>query len=487
MFGQVMDLTEDKMREECGVFGMYAPGSDVAQLTYYGLYALQHRGQESAGIAVSDGKVIRGEKGMGLVSEVFQDTTKFDRLKGYISVGHVRYSTTGSSLLVNAQPLLVRYRNGFLAIVHNGNLVNGRDLRVSLEKEGSIFQATTDSEVIAHLVARSGEEDIVEALKKSLPKLRGAYSFVLMTPDKLVGLRDPHGIRPLSLGETPDGYVLASETCAFDTVGAEFVRDIEPGEMVVIDKKGPRFIRFAEPEKKSLCVFEFIYFARPDSNLHGKNVHMVRKRLGRRLAQEHPVDADIVTGVPDSSLSAASGVAEQLGLPYEMGFIKNRYIGRTFIQPSQEIRSLGVQLKLNPVRQIVEGKRVVMVDDSIVRGTTSMRIIEMLRNAGAKEVHVLISSPPVISSCFYGIDTSTSGELIAAQMNVEEIAREIGADSLGYLSEEGMLSCMDLPAGDFCTACFSGCYPIEAGRMKTGKYLIEEEDDGGCGGCGVHL
>ncbi|MDW7650404.1 MAG: amidophosphoribosyltransferase [Bacillota bacterium] len=487
MFSQIVDLAQDKMEEECGVFGIYAPGSDVAQMTCFGLYALQHRGQESAGIAVSDGRTIRGEKGMGLVSEVFQDSAKFDRLKGYIGVGHVRYSTTGSSLLVNAQPLLVRYRNGFLAAVHNGNLVNGRKLRLELESEGSIFQATTDSEVIAHLIARSGEEDVVEALKKSLPKLRGAFTFILMTPDKLIGLRDPHGIRPLSLGETTDGYVLASETCAFDTVGAEFVRDIEPGEMVIIDKKGPRFIRYAESEKQSLCVFEYIYFARPDSNLHGRNVHMVRKRLGQRLAQEHPVEADLVTGVPDSSLSAAAGLAEELGLPYETGFIKNRYIGRTFIQPSQEIRTLGVRLKLNPVRQIVEGKRVVMVDDSIVRGTTSMRIVEMLRHAGAKEVHVRISSPPVTSSCYYGIDTSSTGELIGARMSVDEIAKAIGADSLGYISEDGMLECVGLPKNGFCTACFSGCYPIETNRERSGKYLIDEEDDGGCGGCGVHV
>ncbi|EEG77411.1 amidophosphoribosyltransferase [Dethiobacter alkaliphilus] len=486
MFNEI-DIMDDKMREECGVFGIYAPGSNVAQLTYYGLYALQHRGQESAGIAVSNGKIIRGEKGMGLVSEVFHDTSKFDRLQGQAAVGHVRYSTSGSSLLVNAQPLLVRSRNGFLAIVHNGNLVNGRELRLELEDEGSIFQATTDSEVVAHLIARSGEKDVVDALKKSLPRLRGAYSLILMTPEKLVGLRDPHGIRPLSLGKTANGYVLASETCAFDTVGAEFVRDIEPGEMVVIDKDGVHAQRYTENKIHSLCAFEFIYFARPDSNLHGRNVHMVRKRLGRRLAEEHPVEADIVTGVPDSSLSAASGVAEQMGLPYELGFVKNRYIGRTFIQPSQEIRDLGVRLKLNPVRQIVEGKRVVMVDDSIVRGTTSTRIIEMLRNAGAKEVHVRISSPPVTSSCFYGIDTSTSGELIGAQMNVDEIAKYIGADSLGFLSEEGMLESMNLPVEGFCTACFSGRYPIEVACKKSGKLLEYEEDDGGCGGCGVHI
>ena len=486
MFNET-EIMDDKLREECGVFGIFAPGSNVAQLTYYGLYALQHRGQESAGIAVSNGRVIKGEKGMGLVSEVFHDTTKFERLQGEAAVGHVRYSTSGSSLLVNAQPLLVRSRNGFLSIVHNGNLVNGRELRHELEEEGSIFQATTDSEVIAHLIARSGEEDVVAALKKSLPRLKGAFTFVLMTTEKLVGLRDPHGIRPLSLGKTAHGYVLASETCAFDTVGAEFVRDIEPGEMVVIDKNGVHAEHYAKSNKHSLCSFEFIYFARPDSNVHGHNVHMVRKRLGQRLAQEHPVEADIVIGVPDSSLSAATGVAEQLGLPYEMGFVKNRYIGRTFIQPTQEIRALGVRLKLNPVRQIVEGMRVVMVDDSIVRGTTSTRIIEMLRNVGAKEVHVLISSPPVTSSCYYGIDTSSSGELIGAQKSVSEIAKEIGADSLGYLSEEGMLASMNLPVKGFCTACFNGVYPIDVACKQSSKLLDYEEDDGGCGGCGVHI
>ncbi|MBS4032329.1 MAG: amidophosphoribosyltransferase [Clostridiales bacterium] len=487
MLSEIIDLDGDKMREECGVFGIFAPGSDVARLTYYGLYALQHRGQESAGIAVSNGKIIKGEKGMGLVSEVFQDTAKLQRLVGDIAVGHVRYSTTGSSLLVNAQPLLVRYRNGFLAIVHNGNLVNGGELRTELETEGSIFQATTDSEVIAHLIARSGEKDIEDAVKKAIPVIRGAYTFILMTKDKLVGLRDPKGIRPLSLGRTADGYVLASETCAFDTMGAEFVRDVKPGEMVVIDADGVRSEQLFASGGDSLCVFEFIYFARPDSNLDGRNVHTARKQLGRRLAIEHPVEADIVTGVPDSSLSAASGVAEHLGLPYEMGFIKNRYIGRTFIQPTQEIRDLGVKLKLNPVRQIVEGKRVVMVDDSIVRGTTSKHIIQMLRNAGAREIHVLISSPPVKCSCFYGIDTSTSGELIGAQLDVPEIAKAIGADSLGYLSEEGMLESIGLPKKGFCTACFSGCYPIQLGISKRSKLMNDEEDDGGCGGCGVHI
>lgn len=460
MFTEIEDRG-DKMHEECGVFGVYAPDSDVAQLTCYGLFALQHRGQDSAGIAVSNGRTLEIEKGMGLVAEVFRDTTKLERLHGHMAVGHVRYSTTGSSLLMNAQPLLVRYRHGQLAIVLNGNLVNGQRLRRQLEAGGSIFQATTDSEVIAHLIARSGENEITAAVQNSLAYLQGAYAYILMTPEKMIGVRDPFGIRPLSLGKTSNGYFLASETCAFDTVGAEFVRDIEPGEMVIIDEHGLHSTHFTNAKKQALCIFEFIYFARPDSDLHSRNVHMVRKRLGKRVAQEHPVEADLVTGVPDSSLSAASGVAEQLGLPYEMGFIKNRYIGRTFIQPSPEIRALGVRLKLNAVRRIVEGKRVLMVDDSIVRGTTSLRIINMLRDAGATEVHMLITSPPIVDSCFYGIDTSSAGQLIAARLTVEEIRKKIGADSLGFLSEQGMLECMDLPPDGFCTACFNHRYPVK--------------------------
>ncbi len=404
-----------------------------------------------------------------------------------MGVGHVRYSTTGSNLLMNAQPLLFRYRGGHLAVAHNGNLVNGAKLRSELEDGGSIFQTTTDSEVIAHLIARSGKLDIEDAVRQAAPKLKGAYTFVLMTGNKLIGLRDPHGIRPLSLGKMGSGYVLASETCAFDTVGAEFIRDIEPGELVVIDASGVKSVRLFDSVSQALCVFEFIYFARPDSNLHGRNVHLARKQLGRRLALEQPVDADIVTGVPDSSLSAASGLAEQLGLPYEMGFIKNRYIGRTFIQPSQESRMLGVKLKLNPVRQTVQDKRVIMVDDSIVRGTTSLRIIEMLRHAGAREVHVRISSPPVIASCFYGIDTSSSAELIGARLDVPSIARAIGADSLGYLSIDGMLDSMGLPQEGFCTACFSGSYPVEVTDKGKSMFEINKEDDGGCGGCGVHI
>ncbi|MBS3947433.1 MAG: amidophosphoribosyltransferase [Dethiobacter sp.] len=487
MLPEIVDLEGDKMREECGVFGVFAPGSDVARITYFGLYAQQHRGQESAGIAVSDGQAIRGEKGMGLVSEVFQDAGRFTRLRGKLAVGHVRYSTSGSSLPVNAQPLVVRYRSGFLAVAHNGNLVNGYELRQQLEQQGSIFQSTTDSEVIAHLIARSGEETPEAAVEKALLPLRGAYTFILMTANKLIGLRDPLGIRPLSLGSLDGGFVLASETCAFDTVGAEFIRDVEPGEMVVIDEFGLHSKRLVASNRQALCVFEFIYFARPDSNMCGRNVHLVRKELGRRLAREHPVAADIVTGVPDSSLSAASGVAEELQLPYEMGFVKNRYVGRTFIQPTQEMRSLGVRLKLNPLRQIVEGKRVVMVDDSIVRGTTSLRIVEMLRKAGAREVHVLISSPPVVSPCYYGIDTSANGELVAARLDTLAIAKAIGADSLGYLSMEGMMESVGLTSGDCCAACFSGCYPVELPRDLAGKYSLDDAGKGGGGGCGNHV
>lgn len=450
----------DKFKEECGVFGIYAPGHNVAQITHYALYALQHRGQESAGIAVSNGKKVDIEKGMGLVSEVL-NAKKTSRLKGHLAVGHVRYSTMGSSSLVNAQPLLIRYSRGSLAISHNGNLVNGCEIRGQLEKVGSIFQTSTDSEIVAHLIARLGGDILEDAISQAVNHLQGAYTFVIMTEDKLIGIRDPHGIRPLSLGLLDGCYVLASETCAFDTIGAEFIRDIDPGEMVVIDDKGLHSRRFSPERPLALCIFEFIYFARPDSNIHGQNVHLARRELGKQLARECPVEADIVTGVPDSSISAASGVAEEMGLPYEMGLIKNRYIGRTFIQPSQEIRDLGVKLKLNAVKKVVQGKRIVMVDDSIVRGTTSKQIVQMLRNAGAKEVHVRISSPPVVSSCYYGIDTSSSKELLGAHKSVEEIREIIKADSLGYLSIDGMVSSVGLHRESFCKACFDKQYVVK--------------------------
>jgi amidophosphoribosyltransferase len=448
------------MEEACGVFGIYAPGQDLLRLTNYALYALQHRGQESAGIALSDGDNIHLKKGPGLVSEVFPHLRDLEDIPAVAAIGHVRYSTTGGTRPENAQPLLIRYRHGSLAVAHNGNLVNAAELRDRLEKEGSIFQTTTDSELITHLIARYGYNDLESSLKGVLPYLHGAYTFLFLTEDKLVGLRDPYGIRPLSLGRLNDHYVLASETCAFDTIGAEMIRDINPGEMVVITREGIKSTQILPSHRSALCIFEFIYFARPDSNINGENVHLVRKKLGRLLAREHPVAADIVTGVPDSSLTAASGFAEEIGLPYEMGLIKNRYIGRTFIQPRQEIRNIGVQLKLNPVKKVVEGKRVVVVDDSIVRGTTSKKLVNMFFKAGAKEVHMRISSSAIISPCYYGIDMQTHEELVGSKRKIEEIRQEIGATSLGYLSIQGMLDSVGLPPEDFCLACFSGEYPI---------------------------
>ncbi|RJX25801.1 MAG: amidophosphoribosyltransferase [Dethiobacter sp.] len=453
-------LRKDKMEEACGVFGIYAPGQDLLRLTNYALYALQHRGQESAGIALSDGDNIHLKKGPGLVSEVFPHLRDLEDIPAVAAIGHVRYSTTGGTRPENAQPLLIRYRHGSLAVAHNGNLVNAAELRDRLEKEGSIFQTTTDSELITHLIARYGYNDLESSLKGVLPYLHGAYTFLFLTEDKLVGLRDPYGIRPLSLGRLNDHYVLASETCAFDTIGAEMIRDINPGEMVVITREGIKSTQILPSHRSALCIFEFIYFARPDSNINGENVHLVRKKLGRLLAREHPVAADIVTGVPDSSLTAASGFAEEIGLPYEMGLIKNRYIGRTFIQPRQEIRNIGVQLKLNPVKKVVEGKRVVVVDDSIVRGTTSKKLVNMFFKAGAKEVHMRISSSAIISPCYYGIDMQTHEELVGSKRKIEEIRQEIGATSLGYLSIQGMLDSVGLPPEDFCLACFSGEYPI---------------------------
>lgn len=451
---------EVKMEESCGIFGIFAPGCDLARVVTHALYALQHRGQESAGIALSDRQKIHLRKSQGLVMDLLPVLKDLDKINGSAAIGHVRYATSGGIKPENAQPLLLSYRHGSLAVAHNGNLVNGEELRERLEKEGSIFQTTTDSELIAHLVARYGYHDLESSLKGVLPYLHGAYSFLFLTEDKLICVRDPHGVRPLSLGKWQGHYVLASESCAFDTIGAETVRDVQPGEMIVIDKEGLRSVPVLPPHRSALCIFEFIYFARPDSNIEGKNVHLVRKELGRRLAREQPADADIVTGVPDSSMAAASGFAEESGLPYEIGLIKNRYIGRTFIQPSQQGRDIGVQLKLNPVLKVVEGKRVVVVDDSIVRGTTSKRLIDMFYRAGAREVHLRISSPPVISPCYYGINTPTYEELIGSNRQVEEIRTQIGATTLGYLSHGGMLEAVGLPPDHCCVACFSGEYPI---------------------------
>ncbi len=460
----------DKPREACGVFGIWGH-PDAVRLTYYGLYALQHRGQESAGIATTQGQGINIHKGMGLVSEVFDEAALKDQ-EGTAALGHVRYSTTGSSVVVNAQPLVIRYRKGALALAHNGNLVNARQIRDKLEKEGSIFQTTLDTEVLAHLIARYGQGDLEEALSGSLKVLKGGYAFGILTEKVLIGIRDPHGIRPLSLGKLGNSWVLASETCAFDTVGAETARDVNPGEMVVIDDNGVRSIQAVKPGRRVFCIFEYIYFARPDSNLDGLNVHAVRKEMGRQLAREAPADADLVTGVPDSSLSAASGFAEEAGIPYEIGLVKNRYVGRTFIQPDQKLRALGVRLKLNALEKVVRGKRVVLVDDSIVRGTTSRHIVQLLREAGAQEVHVRISSPPYRYSCYYGIDTSASAELIAAQKGITDIERLVGADSLAYLSTEGLVRAIGRGKADYCLACFNGDYAIDV-SADAGKFALE--------------
>ncbi len=457
----------DKLNEECGIFAVYGH-PNAAQLTYYGLHALQHRGQESAGIVTTDGRFFRVHRGEGLVNEVFQNKT-IAKLTGDVAIGHVRYAAGGSGL-ANAQPLVFNYVDGELAIATNGNLVNGSKLRRELEKTGSILQTSTDTEVIAHFIARSQKETLVERVKEALHYVVGAYALLILTNDELIVALDPHSLRPLSMGMLGDAYIFSSETCAFDTVGAEFLRDIEPGEMLVLNREGLQTTSFAQPERRSICSFEYIYFARPDSDISGINVHAARKRMGRRLFAEAPVEADVVTGVPDSSISAAIGFAETAGIPYELGLIKNRYVGRTFIQPTQELREQGVKMKLSAVRKVVEGKRVVMVDDSIVRGTTSRRIVNLLREAGAVEVHVRISSPPVNNPCFYGIDTADRDQLVAANHTVEEIRKLINADSLAFLSIEGMLEAIGRPSTEHnrghCLACFNGEYPTAIEQEK---------------------
>ncbi|HOB86532.1 MAG TPA: amidophosphoribosyltransferase [Bacillota bacterium] len=462
----MLDKIEPKLREACGVCGGRTEGLPLAHITCFALYALQHRGQDGAGIAVGpgNGEKMWLKKGMGLVSEVFPHAGELKDLKANISVGHVRYSLRSRGRrLEDTEPLLLRYRYGELAIAHNGILLNGASLRRELEEQGAIFQSGTDSELLGHLVAREANPCLEEALAAVVPRLKGAFAFVLSDGRKVIALRDGHGFRPLSLGHFDDrGFFFASETCAFDTIGARFLRDLAPGEMVVLDEKGVHSCQIIPPvSRQALCVFELVYFARPDSNLAGKNVHLVRRALGRQLALEQPADADIVSGVPDSSIAAASGYAEQAGLPYEMALVKNRYIGRTFIQPTQEMREEGADLKLNAVRKIVEGKRVVLVDDSIVRGTTSIKLVQMMRRVGAREIHLRISSPPVIASCRYGIDTPDTEELMAYKNSPEEIARLIGADSIGFLSHEGAAKAIGLPAGELCWACFSGKYPVD--------------------------
>lgn len=456
-------FNDDRLKEECGVFGIYDnDGFDCARLAYYGLYALQHRGQESCGIAVNDDGTIIYHKDMGLVPEVFNDVI-LNHLKGQIAVGHVRYSTTGASLRENAQPLVTKYVKGTLTVAHNGNLVNALEIRSELEKNGAIFQTTIDSEVIAYLIARERVKchSIEQAVANVMPQMKGAYALVVMSPRKLIGARDPWGIRPLSIGKLGDSYVLASETCALDAINAEFVRDVEPGEVVIIDKEGLRSIKENCQGKSHLCIFEFIYFARPDSIIEGASVYETRKQAGRILAQEHPVQADLVIGVPDSGLSAAIGYSEASGIPYGEGLIKNRYVGRTFIQPDQSQREKGVRIKLNALKKSVEGKRIIMVDDSIVRGTTSGQIVQMLKDAGATEVHLRVSSPPFKWPCYFGTDIPSKKQLVACTHSMEEIRRMIGADSLGYLSLEGLSKIAVGAQCGFCNACFSGQYPME--------------------------
>jgi len=453
-----------KLHEACGVCGGFAKDQPLAFLTCFALYALQHRGQESAGIIAGpgDGRKLWLKRGMGLVSEVFPDSADLKGIVCKLAVGHVRYPYGEEGRAPeNTQPLKLRYRHGELAIAQNGQLLNARKLREELERQGAIFQTDTDSELLAHMVARQGSESLEEALIEVIPRLKGAFAFIVTDGRKVIGLRDGYGFRPLSLASLEGGgYFMASETCAFDTIGANFIRDLKPGEMIILDEEGMHSRQVVHSNGANLCIFEFIYFARPDSNLQGKNVHLVRRELGRRLAREHPVDADIVSGVPDSSIAAASGFAEQAGLPYEMSLVKNRYIGRTFIKPTQKMREEGVDIKLNAVRKIVEGKRVVLVDDSIVRGTTSLKLVRIMRRAGAIEVHLRISSPPVVGSCFYGIDTPDVHDLIAHKSSVDHIAELIGTDSIGYLSMDEVVTAVGLPAENLCKACFTGDYPV---------------------------
>jgi amidophosphoribosyltransferase len=454
-----LPLEDDRFHDQCGLFGVFGH-PEAAHLAYMGLYALQHRGQESAGLAVGDGTRIRLEKGMGLVNDVFT-AERLDSLPGDRAIGHVRYSTSGDTVALNAQPYLIECHRGPIAVGHNGNLVNAAILRRELEAAGSIFQSTSDTEVILHLYARSHRERLEDAIAASLYKVMGAFSLLFLTPEALVAARDPWGFRPLVLGKLNGATIVASETCALDLIDAQYVREVEPGEVLVQDAGGLRSFKPFPPEPSAHCIFEHVYFARPDSLVFGRTVLDSRLRLGRQLAREAPADADVVVPVPDSGMGAALGFAGESGLPFEWGLIRNHYVGRTFIQPRQGQRSVGVKIKLNPVRRVIEGRRVVLIDDSIVRGTTSRKIVHMVREAGAREVHVRISSPPTTGPCYYGIDTPLRSELIASSHSVEEIRRFIEADSLAYLSHEGLLEAVgDEAGGRHCTACFSGRYPV---------------------------
>jgi len=476
------------LRHECGVFGVYAPGKDVAEMAYLALYSLQHRGQESCGIAVSDGSNVLLAKDMGLVGEVFDETT-LSSLKGDISIGHVRYSTCGSTYLVNAQPILVHYSRGSLALGHNGNLINMNSLRDELEAKGALFQSTSDSELIAHIVAKSSQKKIENAIKETMKRIVGAYSIVVMTEDRLIGAVDPNGFRPLVIGKLPDGgHAIASETCALDVIGAEFVRDMKPGEIVVVDKNGMRSENGLSSKRAANCVFEHIYFSRPDSVIRSQSVQDARKKMGEFLYEQKKTKADVVVPVPDSGIYAAIGYSNSSGLPYEEGLLKNKYIGRTFIQPHQRERNNSVKIKLNPIPSVLKGKRIILVDDSIVRGTTVQHIVSLVRSAGAKEVHLRITSPPIKWPCYYGIDTPERENLIAASKSVTDIAKFLGADSLEYLTLENLVTAVGIPKKELCMACLDGNYPLKI-QDSVGKFVLEENNGGKKTGetCGVKI
>jgi amidophosphoribosyltransferase len=477
------DAVYDKLKDECGVFGVYGPGSEAANFTYLGLHALQHRGQESAGIVSTDGRTLHVHRGMGHVPDVFS-AEELARLPGGAAIGHVRYSTAGASHLKNAQPIAIQWAGGAVAVAHNGNLVNAEALRAELEAAGSIFQTTSDTEVILHLMARAprppgakqgAAEQLVPAIRHAISRILGAYTLLFLSERAMVGVRDPLGVRPLVLGRFKDGWVLASETTALDLIEAEYVREVEPGEIVIVDDSGLRSERFegapGTPRRHARCVFEQIYFARPDSVLFGKQVYEARHAMGRQLAKDHPVEADVVIAVPDSGVPAAIGYAAESGIPFAVGLVRSHYVGRTFIEPQQSIRHFGVKLKLNAVRSVLEGKRVVVVDDSVVRGTTSRKIVKMIRAAGAREIHLRISSPPTAWPCYYGMDTPTRQELIASTHSVDEIAKYVTADGIGFLSLEGLYAALGESRASFCDACFSGEYVVEFPRARSAEPL----------------
>jgi amidophosphoribosyltransferase len=465
----------DKIHEECGVFGVYAPGQDTARMTFFGLYALQHRGQESAGIATADGHTLRLRTHMGLVAQAFSEAD-LAALPGHIAIGHTRYSTTGSCSPANASPLRAECELGVFAVAHNGNLVNAAPLRDEMLRLGANFASSTDSEIITHLIAEAPGTDWLGKIRRAMPRFSGSYSLVIATADQLIGVRDPLGVRPLCLGRLEGGaggWVLASESCALMTIGAALVREVEPGEIVVIDAEGLHPHTGMLSERHALCMFEYIYFARPDSDINDRRVYLARQRMGEELAREHPVDADVVVPVPDSAVPAAIGYARASGIPFAEGLIKNRYIGRTFIQPDQRLRDVGIGLKFNPLPEVLRGKRVVLVDDSIIRGTTTLPLVRLVRQAGAEEVHVRIHSPAFRWPCYLGLDVATRGELIAAHKSVEEIAAHINANSLGYLSVEGLLRAMDVPRSEFCFGCFTGDYPVPVQMELMDKFALE--------------